>query len=202
MGLFTFIVCFLILLLIVIIIGSIQEFSLWVVTKKSNEFVVMIIPAIVSLAAFIITTISTYFILLKGFNINCLNIIYSMLLNWEYSFNDYISMLLGYIVCALIFIVLQAFCLKLSNINYSKIPYFIKHKILKKEEIKTLSASEETQQEGKVSVDLTHNALPVKKIKISFLYYLSASLFTFAISFFSIFLLAYIGTILGEKYIL
>ena len=49
MGLFTFIICLLILLLILIIIGTIQEFTLWVVTRKGHEFVVMLVPSLVSL---------------------------------------------------------------------------------------------------------------------------------------------------------
>lgn len=199
MGLFTFIVCFLILLLVIIVVGSIQQLSLWISTRKNNEFVVMIIPALVSLITFILTIIITY-LLLKAFKINSLNTLYSMFMKWEYSFNDYIATILGYILCSVVYIILQALCLKLVNINYYKIRDFIKYKILKKEEIKTLAASE-AEQEGKVSVDLTHNTLPVKRAKISFFHYIAASLFAFAISFFSIFGLIYIGIELGQRYI-
>jgi len=201
MGLFTFIVCFLILLLIIIIVGSIQQFALWVVTRRNNEFIVMIIPALLSLITFGITIAITYLALTKFFEINSLNILFSIFMKFEYNFNDYIAMLLGYISCAIVYVILQALCLKLVNINYYKIGDFIKYKILKKEETKTLAASE-NEQEGKVSIDLTHNTLPVKKAKISFFHYIATSLFTFAISFFSIFGLIYIGILLGEKYII
>lgn len=200
MGFFTFIICILILLLIVIMIGTIQEFTLWVVTRKSHEFVVMIIPALLSLISFGVTLFLTYFILNK-FNINTANILFSILMNWEYSFNNFIGMLLGYIACAIVFAILQALCLKLVNINYKKIFDFVKYKILRKKEIKTLAPSEEEQKE-KASIDLTHNLLPVVKAKTPFFHYISASLFSFAIAFSSIFGLIYIGILLGEKYII
>ncbi len=197
MGLFTFIVCFLILLLILIIAGSIQQFALFVTTRKTNEFIVMVIPAFVSLIAFILTLLITYLIL-KLFNINSLKTIYSMFMNWEYSFNQYISTILALVLCSIVYILLQALCLKLVNIDYSKIWNYIKYKILKKEEIKVLEPTEEE----KVSIDLTHNALPTLRRNISFFHYFAASLFSFTISLASIVGLIYLGIILGQKYII
>ena len=161
---------------------------------------VMIIPTLISLLSFGITLSLTYFIL-EIFNINTGNILFSIFMNWEYKFDNFIVMLLGYIACSIIFIILQAFCLKLVNINYSKIFDFIKYKILRKKEVKTLAPSEEEQKE-KVSIDLTHNLLPVVKTKTPFFHYISASLFSFAITFSSILGLIYLGIFLGEKYIL
>lgn len=198
MGLFTFIVCFLILLLIVIVVGTLQQLGLIITTRKCNEFVVMIIPALMSLLAFALTLLITNLIL-KAFNINSLNMIYSMFMNWEYSFSDYIATILACVIFSVAYIIIQAFCLKLVNINYYTIWKFIKHKIFKKEEIKTL---EPTEEEKKVSIDLMHVELPVIKPKTSFLHYFAASLFTYALSFSSITGLIYLGILLGKKYII
>lgn len=201
MGLFTFIICLLILLLILIIIGTIQEFTLWVVTKKKHEFVIMLIPALVSLITFSITALLTNYIL-NLFDINIINIIYSEIMNFEYRFNSFIGMILGLLIFSIVYIILQALCLKLVNIDYKKIYEFIKYKILKKEEVKGLGSSSE-EQNDKVSVDLTHNALPALPFtKTPFFHYIAASLFSFSISIFSISLLIYIGIIIGEKYII
>lgn len=201
MGLFIFIICFLILLLILIIIGTVQEFTLWVVTRKGHEFVVMLIPSLVSLITFSITALLTYYIL-KLFDINIINILYSEIMNFEYSFNNFIGMILGLILFSVVYIILQALCLKLVNIDYIKICEFIKHKILKKEDIKGLGASAEVQDE-KASIDLTHSSLPAIPTKKSpFFHYIAASLFSFSICVFSISLLIYIGMLIGEKYII
>lgn len=198
MGLFTFIICLLILLLLLIVIGTVQQFSLWVVTRKKYEFVVMIIPAFFSLLAFGVTTLLTCYIL-SLLNINIVNLLYSKLMNWEYSFNSFIGMILGLMLSSIIYILLQAFCLKLVNIDYKKIYEFIKYKILKKEQIKELSSSETANENDTLTEDL----LPaIPETKTSFFNYLAASLFTFALFFFSIFLLIYIGIIIGEKYVL
>lgn len=200
MGLFTFIVCFLILLLILIVAGSIQQFALFVTTRKNNEFVVMIIPAFISLVTFILTLIITHLIL-NALSINSLNTMYSMFMNWEYNFSHYISIILALFICSVVYVFLQALCLKLVNINYNKIWSFIKHKILKKEETKTLESTEKAEEE-KASIDLTHNKLPALKSKISFFYYFAASLFAYTISLASIIGLIYIGVLLGQKYII
>ncbi len=201
MGFFTFIICLLILLLILIIIGTIQEFTLWVVTRKKHEFVIMIIPALVSLLTFLISIFLTYYIL-NLFNVNCFEILYSKFMNFEYSFNNFISMILGFVICSIIFIILQALCLKLVNIDYKKIYEFVKYKIFRRKELKELGASsmEETTEN---SVNLTHNALPaIMSKKTPFFHYIASSLFAFAISFASISGLFYLGIFLGEKYIL
>lgn len=201
MGLFTFIICLLILLLILIIIGTIQEFTLWVVTRKGHEFIVMLVPSLVSLITFSITAFLTHYILTL-FDINIINIIYSELMNFEYNFNSFIGMILGLVIFSVVYIILQALCLKLVNIDYKKVYEFIKYKILKKEEIKGLGTSAE-EQNDKASVDLTHNALPaLPTLKTPFFHYIAASLFSFSLTFFSIFLLIYIGMMIGEKYII
>ena len=194
MGIFSFIMFLLIALLILIIIGSIQEFALWCVTKRSHEFVVMIVPAMLSVILFAITTLGTYF-LLRLFNIYTLNVLYSMIMKWEYSFNSYVYIIISYILCFILFICLQAFCLNLSNIDYTKIYNFIKNKISKKEEIKQLNATQDNQIQNAL-IEIPN------KPKTSFFYTFSASLFTFSICFFSTLLLMYIGTLIGGNYIL
>lgn len=202
MGLFTFIICMLILLLILIVIGTIQEFTLWIVTRKGHEFVIMIIPSLVSLVTFSITALLTHCIL-KLFNIDIVNILYSEIMNFEYNFNSFIGMILGLFISCIIYIVLQALCLKLVNIDYEKIYRFIKHKIFKKDEIKGLGTSAEIQTTDKTAVNLTHNLLPaLPEKRIPFFHYIAASLFSFSICIFSISLLIYIGMIIGEKYII
>lgn len=201
MGLFTFIICLLILLLILIVIGTIHEFTLWVVTRKDHEFVVMLVPSLVSIITFCITAFLTYYIL-NLFDINIINILYSEIMNFEYKFNNFIGMILGLVIFSVVYIILQALCLKLVNIDYKKIYKFIKYNILKKEEIKGLGSSSDEKNEN-ISVDLTHNALPaIPTNRTPFFHYIAASLFSFSICLFSISLLIYIGMIIGEKYII
>lgn len=201
MGLFTFIICLLILLLILIIIGTIQEFTLWVVTRKGHEFVIMLIPSLFSLITFSITAFLTHYILTL-FDINIINILYSEIMNFEYKFNSFVGMILGLIIFSVVYTILQAFCLKLVNIDFKKIYEFIKYKVLKKEEVKGLGSSSE-EENARASVDLTHNSLPaLPKQKTPFFHYFAASLFSFSICVFSISLLIYIGMIIGEKYII
>ena len=200
MGFFSFMLFFLILLLLIIIIGSIQQFTIWAVTKKMHEFIVMIIPALLSIVSFLIIITITY-LTLNLFDINSIKIVYSIFMKWDYSFNNYIYMIIGYIIGTILFILLQALCLKLVYINYKKIYDFIRIKIFKKEEIKALDCSEEDLK-GKVSINLSRSiAVPIKN-KLAFFQAFSASLFTFSICFFSILLLIYIGTLIGKHYIL
>ena len=194
MGFFSFIVFLLIALLVLIIIGSVQEFALWCVTKRSHEFVTMIIPAMLSVILFATTTLGTYFVL-RLFNINAVNVIYSMIMKWDYSFNSYIYIIISYILCFILFIILQAFCLNLSNIDYKKIYNFFKTKLFKKEEVKSLNAAENEQTQTSL-IEIPN------KPKIGFFYSFSASLFTFSICFFSTLLLMYVGTLIGGNYIL
>ena len=194
MGFFSFILFLLIALLVLIIIGSVQEFALWCVTKKSHEFIVMIIPAMLSVILFAATTVGTYFVL-RLFNINAINIIYSMIMKWEYSFNSYIYIIISYILCFILFILLQAFCLNLSNIDYKKIYNFFKTKLFKKENVRSLNTAKNEQTETSL-IEIPNNP------KIGFFYTFSASLFAFSICFFSTLLLMYIGTLIGGSYIL
>ena len=194
MGFFSFIMFLLIALLVLIIIGSVQEFALWCVTKRSHEFVTMIIPAMLSVILFATTTLGTYFVL-RLFNINAVNVIYSMIMKWEYSFNSYIYIIISYILCFILFIILQAFCLNLSNIDYKKIYNFFKTKLFKKEEVKSLNVAENEQTQTSL-IEIPN------KPKIGFFYAFSASLFTFSICFFSTLLLIYVGTLIGGNYIL
>jgi len=123
-------------------------------------------------------------------------------MNFEYNFNSFIGMILGLVIFSVVYIILQALCLRLVNIDYKKTYEFIKYKILKKGEIKGLGASAQEQSEN-VSVDLAHNALPAFPInKTPFFHYIAASLFSVSICLFSISLLIYIGMIIGEKYII
>lgn len=201
MGVFTFILCFLILLLILIVIGTIQEFTLWIVTRKGHEFVVMIVPSFISIITFGITAFLTHYILTL-FDINIITIIYSEIMNFEYNFNSFIGMILALIIFSITYVILQALCLKLVNIDYNKICEFIKYKILKKEKIKSLGTSPQEQTEN-VSIDLTHNVLPaLPTTKTPFFHYIAASLFSFSICLFSMSLLFYVGMIIGEKYII
>lgn len=194
MGFFSFIMFLLIALLVLIIIGSVQEFALWCVTKRSHEFVTMIIPAMLSVILFATTTIGTYFVL-RLFNINAVNVIYSMIMKWEYSFNSYIYIIISYILCFILFIILQAFCLNLSNIDYKKIYNFFKTKLFEKENVKSLNVAENEQTQTSL-IEIPN------KPKIGFFYSFSASLFTFSICFFSTLLLIYVGTLIGGNYIL
>lgn len=194
MGFFSFIVFLLIALLVLIIIGSVQEFALWCVTKRSHEFVTMIIPAMLSVILFATTTLGTYFVL-RLFNINAVNVIYSMIMKWDYSFNSYIYIIISYILCFILFIILQAFCLNLSNIDYKKIYNFFKTKLFKKEGVKSLNVAENEQTQTSL-IEIPN------KPKIGFFYSFSASLFTFSICFFSTLLLMYVGTLIGGNYIL
>lgn len=203
MGVFLFIVILLIVLLILIIIGSIQNLALWCTTRQNHEFVYMLVPALLSSLLFAVTIIITYFGL-KLFNIDTLAVIYSMIMKFQYNFNNYMTIIISYIISAFLFIVLQSLCLKLSNINYGKIYNCIKSKIksLKKEKEKKLeSANDKTN----ITNEEEHTTLPVaieESKNISFFYAFSASLFTFAICFFSSLLLFYIGTLIGKSYII
>lgn len=207
MGTFLFIVFLLITLLVIIIIGSIQNLSVYCVTKQKHEFVYMVLPALLSLIVFLFITIATYFTL-NLFNIDTLNLIFSMIMKFEYSFNNYIIMIISYIVSILLFVVIQAFCLKLSNIQYDKIYNYIKRKIklIKKEKN---TNPKDNENEIKINEleenneNISNLPATVKEVKqIPFFYTFSASLFTFAICFFSSLLLFYIGTLIGKSYII
>lgn len=197
MGVFLFIFLLLLLLLIFIIIGSVQDFTLWCTTKQKHETIFMLIPALLSFILFVIITIITYFTL-RLFDIDTLNILYSVLMKFEYSLNDYIFMIISYILAILLFVFLQAFCIKLSNIDYSKMYNCIKNKI-KKYIVKNKESTKELNSNENVT-NLPANT-NVKE-SISFFYAFSASLFAFAICFFSALLLFYIGTLIGQNYII
>lgn len=187
MGVFSFIIFLLIALLIIIIVGSVQNFCLWCVTKENNEFVVMILPALLSILLLCGLVVGTFYVL-KLFDIDAIKIICSMIMNWEYNFNSYIYIIIAYILCSILFVILQAFCLKLVNLDYKKIFSFM----CKKEKPKLLNG-DNTQDTSLIPIP--------KHDTTSFFSLFAASIFSFAICFFSSFLLLYIGTLIGTNYI-
>lgn len=210
MGTFLLIVFLLITLLILIVIGSVQDLTLWCTTKQKHEFVIMILPALLSLISLIVIIVTTYLVL-DVFNINTLNLIFTMIMKFNYNPHNYIIMVSTYIFSLILFICLQALCLKLININYRKIYNYIKDKIksINKNNSKKHKKLEETDKTITKSINTEHTEngsnLPTvleEKQKLPFFYAFSASLFAFAICFFSSLLLFYIGTLIGKSYII
>lgn len=218
MGFILFVFALLIVLLLLVIIGSVQQASIFVVSGKKIEFVNMLLPAFLSAFSFTLILFIADLILNK-LNINAFDFIYYNIMNWEYTFNNTLFVFITIFISFIVFIILQAYFLKLVMLNYKKIwkksyEFFIT-KILKKDIPKTLAPScqevndnklEDSTQQDKASIDLS-KVIPSdtqnidKEYKLSFFHTLSASLFSFSLVFFTILLCIFIGIKFGNKFI-
>ena len=190
--LFSFFV--LLLLILIILVGSFEQLAINIVSKKKVEFVAIMLPALFTIISFIAVYFLAY-IILNILNINTLNILFSLFMKWDYEPVNVVYISITLVIATLLFILLQAFCLKLINIDYIKIWKGISSKLPKKQN-EPLSLGGKTLQQGAVSVDLVKYS---KYEKISFFNASVASLFSFSIIFFLTILLFFIGKYIGGR---
>ena len=189
----------LILLLILIFIGSIDQFSIQIVTKKKIEFVVVLLPAMLSLISLTALTAITSYIL-KLFNIKTIYTLVSIFLKWDFDIMKLTYLAIAYTISTLIFLILQAYCIKLINIDYKKIWDRIR-KVFKVKEncgVAILNGNTLTTPPSEVSINLVHYS---KYEKISFVNSLLASLFSFSLIFFLFILFLVVGAYIGGRII-
>ncbi|MDD2627479.1 MAG: hypothetical protein PHR25_01385 [Clostridia bacterium] len=218
MGFILFMFVLLILLLLLVTIGSVQQASIFIVSGKKIEFVNMLLPSLLSILSFTFILFVANFILNK-LKINAFDFIYYNIMNWEYTFNNTLLVFITIFVSFIVFILLQAYILKLVTLDYKKIwektyKFFIT-KVFKKTIKKTLTASSdeisnnehsEPSEKEKVSIDLS-KIIPSENQNINnekqllFFHILSASLFSFSLVFFAILFFMFIGIRFGNKFI-
>lgn len=187
MGLFVAIIVVLLLSFIIIIVGSIMQFSIFICTKNKIEFEKTLLPSLLSIVCFFILSSLTNAILLK-FNINILNLMYLFVINLDFSFTLLIYGVLAYFFTFLIFIIIQGFITKLIDFNYNKtfkkiLSFAFSVLKIKPKEIK-------------------NNCLIVTEKKpLSFFDGLLISLLSNSIFFFLLLFFLFLGSFLGNKII-
>lgn len=199
MGVFIFILLTLLLSILIIIIGSTLQFSVIICTGKKVEFEQIILPSLLSLISFFGIIFSTHIVLIN-FNINIISLIYSFLLNIDFTFNNLIYGSFAYLGAFLIFTIIQSVYVKLIYFDYSKIFRKLKENILSlfgKERIKELISSDDINNKDFETINMTRSKIS----SISFLNSYLVSLLSSAFIFFLCFLFIFLGAIIGNKII-
>lgn len=188
MWIFLLILSILVLSIILIIVGSIIEISIFICTKEKIEFIQTLLPGFLSVISF---SIIFYFTstLLSIFNINIVQLLYMFLLKIDFNFSALVYATFTYLIAFILFTIVQAFYIKLVYIDYAN--------IFKKSKPKKLSRSENIDHTIVISYE--NSLCEIKTNNISFLNSYSVSILSSTIIFFIFILFIFLGTVIGDR---
>lgn len=168
-------------ILILIIKGTILQLGIRILTKKRVAFYYMVIPTFLSLITNGIFLVISYIILTAN-DINIIEIAFGYLFKSISDYSQIIYIILAFLGAEVLFIIVQAFILKLITFDICKCIKKIYCKIAKKEYLENLEQEPETT-------------------KLTYVNGLLSGLFCFAIMFFLSIILIYFGELLSGNVI-
>lgn len=184
---------FLVFLVLLILKGSILQTGIRIFARKKYSFYFMIIPTFLSILTNMILLFVSYIILTKN-DVNVLEIIFQYIFNSISDFKQILYIIIALIASEVIFLIIQAFILKLVNFDIYK---SIKSIFVKNSNENDKNAN---QEDDLFDEDLDDSEICTTN-KLSFVNGLLAGVFCFAIMFFLTVILLYIGTLIGPKFI-
>lgn len=201
-----FIVCGIILFLILIILkGTFLQTGLRILTKRKNNFYYFVIPTFLAIILNMLLLFTSYILITKN-GINLLDMLISYLFKSPLNYKDVIYVILAFFISEVLFIIIQAFILKLLPFDIIKsiknLCIWIINKITKKStEAKSENSNENNTQDtiALAPIELEDIESPIERP--SFVNSLLSGLFCFAIMFFLTIILLYIGEAIGPSVI-
>lgn len=184
---------FILFLILMIIKGSIFQSGIKILTKRKPNFCYMIIPSCLSVITNMLLLVLAYiFLIEKG--INVLDTIVAYMFDSLTDFTPLLYIIITLVVCEVIFIIIQAFILKLITFDiYASIKKLV-YKITKKQDKYEKNEYEDTLTLVPVNDDSVSNMAPRP---LSFANGLLTGFFCFSIMFFLTIILIYIGESIG-----
>lgn len=186
---------FFVFLILLTLKGSILQTGLRIFNKKKYGFYFMIIPTFLAILVNMILLFMAYLVVVTKFDINIVEVAVQFLFNALTDFKPILYIILAVIIAEVIFLIIQAFILKLVTFDIYKSIKNLINKIAKKEK-----AENEIQDNNTNSTyELTKNTQEIEttNVKPSFVNGLLAGLFCFSIMVFLTIILLYIGERIG-----
>lgn len=165
-------------IVLLIIKGTILQLGIRILTRKRVAFYYMLLPTFLSLVTNALLIFVTYLIITAN-GIDIIEIAFAYLFKSISDYTSIIYILLALLGAEVIFLLIQAFILKLITFDWIKMIKKLYCKIAKKEFIDNLEEEPETTN-------------------LTYLNGLLSGLFCFAIMFFLSIILIYIGELLGS----
>lgn len=188
---------FFVFLILLTLKGSILQTGLRIFNKKKYGFYFMIIPTFLAILVNMILLFIAYLVVVTKFDINIVEVAVQFLFNALTDFKPILYIILAVIIAEVIFLIIQAFILKLVTFDiYKSIKNLIK-KIVKKEK----SESEMQNNSTDDTYELAENTQEIEttNARPSFVNGLLAGLFCFSIMVFLTIILLYIGERIGTS---
>lgn len=187
---------FIVYLILLILKGSILQTGLKIFTKKKYNFYFMIIPTFLAILTNILLLSFAYLVIVAKFDINILEVIIEYLFNSLIDFTPVLYIILAIIISEVLFLIIQAFILKLVTFDLIKSIKKVFSKItntdkrdFKQDVLEDMEVNAETKQVEEINTRPT------------FVNGLLAGLFCFSIMFFLTIILLYIGEVIGARII-
>lgn len=168
----------LVFIILLIIKGTILQLGIRILTKKRVAFYYMILPTFLALITNAILIFISYLIITAN-GIDIIETAFAYLFKSVSDYTHIIYILLAILGTEVIFLIIQAFVLKLITFDWIKSIKKLYCKIVKKEFVENTEEEPET-------------------IKLTYLNGLLSGLFCFAIMFFLSIILIYVGEALGS----
>lgn len=192
---------FFVFLILLILKGSILQTGLRIFTKKKFGFYFMIMPTFLAIFTNMILLFASYLVITFKFDINILDLTIQFLFNTLTDFQPIIYILLVLLIAEVLFIIIQAFILKLVTFDLSQ---SIKKlfRLITKKGSKTAEKLDNNEDNA-----ILENSKPEESTQLtsdivtrpSYVSGLLAGLFCFSIMVFLTIILLYIGEMIGSK---
>lgn len=181
-----FLISLFILLILITISSTLIGFALKLVTKRSYEQHVLIVPSILSLAIWVVLCLVFIITLNNVFKINILDAFLNNILYFNSSRETSIGKIIGIAsIFALVGVIAQSFTYLTLNIDYNNMIKSIKKKLKLKEKEEV----EENIEQKALTVDIEK--------KLTYVNSLISSLFLFSIVFFFVLVFLALGNVVA-----
>ncbi len=187
---------FIVFLILLILKGSILQLGLRLFTKKKHGFYFMIIPTFLAIVTNMILLFASYIVITR-LNINIVEILIQYLFNSLVDFKPILNILLVLLAAEVIFIIIEAFILKLVTFDICDSIKKLFSKIFKKAKSES-DENNEIENNSNYLIEVNEEQIT----RPSFINGLLAGLFCFSIMFFLTIILLYIGETIGSRFII
>lgn len=190
---------FFVFLILLILKGSILQTGLRIFNKKKYGFYFMIIPTFLAILVNMILLFMAYLVVVTKFDINIVEVGMQFLFNALTDFKPILYIILAVIIVEVLFLIIQAFILKLVTFDIYKSIKNLINKIANKIPKKEKSENEIQDNNTNSTYVLTENTQEIEttNVRPSFVNGLLAGLFCFSIMVFLTIILLYIGERIG-----
>ena len=188
-----------IIILLIVIFSSITKFSMFCIVKYNYTSKALLLPAICDILSTAVITTIWYIFMTKVLHINFADILFNFIIKNDNSLSTYIPILLITIGFIFIGILLQSLCYLLLNLCYED--EFGNIRIKRNNNFKDQNNQNNQNNINKTNIEENSISNISYIPKISYFNALIASIFSFALTFFVICILLFIGSIISNKFI-